>query len=201
MDVVQQLEVALLGSPASGLIDILADRLQWSSFKNPNVQPSQVYTSSPSAPAPQMILIVGVTAPIPEKVSSDWTDKGVAMAPDSPEEPPNGSKHCCITPTPAPIPDVSSTSSYPIVMVLELVIPDEAYPQHVNRPGGGKDYLCCLCSFQHTNYDCMLTHIQKHLSIIIRCPGHGKGFQNAASLYKHGKKVHQICIMASVEEQ
>ena len=39
-----------------------------------------------------MILIVGVTAPIPEKVSSDGTDKGVAMAPDSPEVPQDGSK-------------------------------------------------------------------------------------------------------------
>ena len=67
----------------------------------------------------------------------------------------------CITPTPAPIADVPLTSSYLIVMVPELVISDEAYPVHVNRPGGGKDYLCYLCSFQHTNYDCMLTHIQK----------------------------------------
>ena len=43
--------------------------------------------SSPSAPTPQMIPIVGVTAPLTEKVSSDGTDKGVAMAPDSPEAP------------------------------------------------------------------------------------------------------------------
>ena len=63
MDVVQQLEVALLGSPASRLVDILMKRLKPASLlMRPNVQPPQVYMSSPPAPAPQMIPIVGVTS-------------------------------------------------------------------------------------------------------------------------------------------
>ena len=123
------------------------------------------------------------------------------MPPDSPKAPQDGSKHCCITPTPASLPDVPLISSYTLVMVLELFIQDEAYPECVNRPGGGKDDLCHLCSFQHTNYDCMLTHIQKDLNITIGCPSCGQGFKNAASLCKHRKKVHQIQIMASAEEQ
>ena len=47
----------------------------------------------------------------------------------------------------------------------------------------------------------MLTHIRKHLDLKIGCPVCGKGFQNAASLHKHGRKAHVIQILASVEEQ
>ena len=173
------------------------------SFLKPNVQPPQVYTSSPSAHPPQTIPIVGVTTPLPKKTLDEKTDRIVTMAPDFQEAPPD-SKMCCIIPTPASIldvPSISSTSSYPIVMVLELVILAEANPEHVNRPGRGKDYLCHLCPFQHTNYDCTLTHIRKHLNITIRCPGSGQGFQNATSLCKHGQRVHQIRIVTSAEEQ
>ena len=121
-----------------------------------------------------MIPIVGVTASMPEKASYDKTDKNKNKAPGPQEAPQYGSKCCCIIPTLVPILDVpstSSTSSYPIAMVPELVILVEAYPEITNRPSGGKDYLCHLCSFQHTNYDCMLTHIRKHLNITIGCPG------------------------------
>ena len=47
----------------------------------------------------------------------------------------------------------------------------------------------------------MLTHIRKHLDLTIDCPVCGKGFQNAASLHRHGRKVHAIQIVASAEEQ
>ena len=78
----QQLKVALLVSPASELIDLLAKRLQQSPLPmKPNVQLPQVYMSSPSAPPPQMIPIVGVTAPMPEKASDDETDRHATMVP------------------------------------------------------------------------------------------------------------------------
>ena len=55
VDDMQQLEVALLGSQASGLINLLAERLPLSPFwMKPTVQPPHVYTSSPSAPPPQL---------------------------------------------------------------------------------------------------------------------------------------------------
>ena len=140
---------------------------------------------------------------MPEKTSDDRADKSATMISDPQEAPQNVLKHCCIVPVPIlDVPSTSSTSSsYPIVMVPELTFPTDAYPECINRPGGGKDYLCCLCSFHHTNYDCMLTHIRKHLNITIRCPGCGQGFQNAASFCKHRKKTHQIQILASAEEQ
>ena len=170
VDAMQQLEVALLSSPASGLIDLLAERLPQSPFlMKPTVQPPHVYTSSPSAPPPPTIPIVGVTTSMPEKTSDDKTDKSVTTAPGPQEAPQNVSKHDSIVPTLATtlyIPSTSSTfSSYPIAMVSELVILTDAYPEYINRPGGGKDHLCCLCSFHHTNYECMLTHIRKQLNI------------------------------------
>ena len=54
-DAMQQLEVVLLGSPASEVVDILAERLlQSPPWIRPTVQPPHVYTSSPSAPPPQL---------------------------------------------------------------------------------------------------------------------------------------------------
>ena len=47
----------------------------------------------------------------------------------------------------------------------------------------------------------MLMHICQHLEISIGCPMCGKGFQNAASLQKHGKKVHTIQIVEAEDEQ
>ena len=94
----------------------------------------------------------------------------------------------------------SSMASYPIVVIPELVILVESYPDCINQPGG-KNYLCHMCSFLHCNLDCILIHVRKHLYITIRCPVCGKGFQNAASLCKHGMKAHQIKIITSSEEQ
>ena len=53
VDAMQQLEVALLGSPASGLINLLAERLPLlPPAMRPTVQPPHVYTLSPSGPLP-----------------------------------------------------------------------------------------------------------------------------------------------------
>ena len=73
------------------------------------------------------------------------TDKSVTMV-SGPQEAPQDVWKCChIVPTLAPILDVPSTSStsssYPFAMVPELVIPTDAYPKCINRPGGSKDYL------------------------------------------------------------
>ena len=64
-------KVALLGSLAAGLIDLLTERLQQSSFPNPNAQPPQVYISSLSTPPSQMIPIVGLNVPLSEKMSDE----------------------------------------------------------------------------------------------------------------------------------
>ena len=89
------------------------------------------------------------------------------------------------------------SASYPVVVVPELTIPAETYPEHLNRPGGGKDYLCHLCAFRYSNLDCILTHVTKHLNITIGCPVCGNEYQNVASLCKHGRDVHTVQIVAS----
>ena len=94
------------------------------------------------------------------------------------------------------MPSTGSTS-FPVVVVPKLAIPAEVYPEHLNRPGRGKDYLCCLCHFRHSNLDCFLTHIRKHLEVTIGCPVCGRGYQNTASLCKHGRDIHSIQIVVS----
>ena len=98
---------------------------------------------------------------------------------------------------PSPSPSVKP-ASYLTVVVPKLTIPLEAMPEQINQLGGVKNYKCQLCIFHHTNKDCMLTHIRKHLDITIGCPMCGKGFQNVALLHKHGKKAY---VMQIVEDQ
>ena len=94
VDAMQQPEAALLGSPASGLIDILAEGLPQSPFSmKPTVQSPHVYTSSPSAPPPPTIPVVGMSTSMPEKTSDDRTDKSVTTAPGLQETPQNILKH------------------------------------------------------------------------------------------------------------
>ena len=83
-----------------------------------------------------------------------------------------------------------------MMVVPELLIPAEVYPECLNRPGGGKDFPCCLCQFRHSNLDMILTHVRKHLEVVVGCPVCGTGYQNTASLCKHGKEVHNIQIVA-----
>ena len=41
----------------------------------------------------------------------------------------------------------------------------------------------------------MLTHIWQNLEISLGCPMCSKGFQNVASLHKHGQQVHSVNIV------
>ena len=118
------------------------------------IPPPKVYTSTPMAPPPSTVPIVGITSSLPiASVSSGGSE---ATALDSQEVP----KHCCITPTSiqppesllllsspsCPSPSNKSTS-YPNLIVPELAIPTEAQPEWLNQPGGGKEYQCQLCTF------------------------------------------------------
>ena len=204
MDAIQQLEVALLCSPASGLIDLLAERLQPSQIPTtPNVQHPQAYTTTQMAPPPTSVPMVDLTS------SSSSSAPYVVKMTETP------SKQCHIVPTllqpstesfslpdnpPSPGLFVKPVS-FLTVVVPKLAILPEAMPEQIDQQGGVKGYQCQLCTFIHTNRDCILTHICKHLNITIGCPMCGKGFQNVASLWKHGKKAHAIHIVESAEDQ
>ena len=164
---IQQLEVALLGSPAAQILHLLAAGMRQpaSTSQESVILPPKVYTSTWMAPPPPTIPIVGITGSLPIKsvtsegksVSSEGNE---VMASDSQEI----SKHHCIVPTsiqpsdstslpsspPSPGPSNKPTS-YPILIVQELSVPVEAQPKQLNQPGGGKEYRCQLCPFQHTN--------------------------------------------------
>ena len=206
-DAVQQLEVALLGSPASEVIDLLSSGLvQTTSSTIVASAQSCLCTFTSTCPAPPLtsVLVVGVSTsstsshvPVVPPVES-MSDDGEATPPKAKTSRISDDSKCHhITPILiSPLPSTSSIS-LPVVVVPELAIPVEEYPEHINRPSGGKDYLCHLCPFRHSNLDSILTHIRKHLDVIIGCPICCRGYQNAASLCKHGRDIHSIQIMVS----
>ena len=117
-EAIQQLKVALLGSPAAHIIDLLmtgSSQFQPTSISTAVHHP-QAYTSTPSAPPLTSIPVVAVTSAAPGKA----TDESAATASDPQEVPQSVSKHCNIVPTLIPsseVPYTSSTSSpsYPII--------------------------------------------------------------------------------------
>ena len=158
---VQQLEVALLGSPVFEVIDLLSHLLvqTTSSTIVASAQPHlHAFTSTTPAPPPTSVLVVGVSTastsshvPVVPPVES-MSDDDEATPPKAKISRISDDSKCChITPT--LISQLLSTSliSLPVVVVPELAIPPEAYPECINRPSGGKNYLCCLCPFRHSN--------------------------------------------------
>ena len=204
MDAVQNFEVALLGSPAANVVGLLSAALEQTRLVLQTMQPHpQTYTYTPLVPILMAVPVLGfstISIPSVEKTTESQDVPFMTL------------KCHCLTPmlvtsSASPLPSSSSPSfslpsksaPYPVIVIPKLAIPVEAYPECVNR-SGSKDYLCHICTFQHSNLICILTHIRNHLNITISCPGCGKGFQNAASLHKHGKETHKIQIVASTEE-
>ena len=100
-----------------------------------------------------------------------------------------------------PTSSVQHLSTGPATIIDTIVVPGlanlaDAYPESINRPGRGEDYLCQLCHFSHKNLDSILTHVRRHIDITVGCPVSGKGYQNVASLQKHSSNAHNIQIVA-----
>ena len=136
---VQQLEVVLLGPPASEVIDFLSGGLAQatSSTLAAAVQPYQhAYTSTPPALPPTSVLVVGI--------STSSTSSHIPVVPpveltsnDDETTPPKAkiSKisddfkcHCIAPMLISPSLSISSIS-LPVVVVPELAISAEAYPE------------------------------------------------------------------------
>ena len=153
-------------------------------------------------PHPTLVPIVGMSSPSLESAVASTSVMPQPKAPMDPEDTdleilctdPEVSQHCQITPIPI---ESLSLETHPVVVIPELLILAEAYPEHLNRPGEGMDYLCHLCLFRHYNLDTVLMHIRKHLEVVVGCPVCVTGYENVASLCKHGKEVHHIQIVAS----
>ena len=154
VDTVQQLEVALLGSPAADVIDLLSAGLDQTRPILWTMQPHpQTYTSTPPVTIPTAVAILGIST-----VSTPSVEKTT----ESQDVPVMTLKHHHLTPMPvtssaSPLPSTSSptsslpskSASYPVIVIAKLAIPVEAYPKCVNWPSS-KDYLCHLCTFHGT---------------------------------------------------
>ena len=164
---------------------------------------SCTYTSTPPAPPPASVPVMGVSksSPIPAVVTieSRSDEKFLTTLPETKVSniPVLVSKHHHISTTLISLSistklSTSSITSFPVLVVPELAIPAEAYPECLNRPDGGKDYLCHLCCFTHSNLDSILTPVRKHLDVTIGCPVCSRGYQNMTFLCKHGRDVHNF---------
>ena len=192
-DVMQQLEVVLLDTAAAKMLEVIA-----MATSSPQVSVSSRISITSiklsTTLAPPQVPIAGV---IPSSEKSPATEEvRASTSTTDPEGTP--AKWHKITPMPllAKGSDVGSEiSKLPSIIVPELAVLTHALPEWINHPGGCKHYKCWICVFQHTNWDCMLTYIWQHLELSVRCPMCGKGFQNAASLCKHGQKIHSVNIV------
>ena len=202
MDKIQQLEVVLLGTPAAKMLDMLlmattSQPLCTLLSSKPFNSATTPATTSLMIVAPPQVTIVGVTQVEESPSTGAAASKSLPSTSSDPKVIP--SKCQRIMPTLMPTTN-SSIPNLPSIIVPKLVVLMYALPEQINHPGGHKNYKCQICAFQHTNRDSMLTHFQQHLEISVGCPMCGKGFQNAASLCKHGQKVHSIKIVEVEQE-
>ena len=136
-DTVQQLDVTLLGSPAADVVELLSAGLEQTRPILQTMQPHpQTYTSTPLVPIPMAVPILGLST-----ISTSSVDRTT----ESQDVPVMTLKHHHLTPMPItssapPLPSTSSPSSslpsksasYPVIIIPKMVIPVEAYPEHVN---------------------------------------------------------------------
>ena len=105
--------MALLGSPAAQILDLLAAGVRQlaSTSQGSVILPPKAYTSTLMAPPPSTIPIVGITGSLPiASVSSGGSE---ATASDSQEVP----KHCRIVPTSIQPSELTSLPSSPPLLV------------------------------------------------------------------------------------
>ena len=203
-DAIQQLEVVLLGTPAAKVLDALSratfSQQAYTSFSSKSFPPMMLASTSSTIVVPPQVPIVGVTQVLAsETLPSTETAVRESKPPTSSGPEVTPSKCHKIMPTPIPAKS-SSMPNLPTIVVHKLAVLTHALPEWINHPEGHKDYKWQLCVFQHMNRDCMLMHIQQHLEISVGCPMCSKGFQNVASLCKHGQQVHSVNIVESEHE-
>ena len=148
-DTMQQLEVALLGSPAAQILDLLSSG--WEQAKPASMPSSgqphpQAYTSTPPAPPSSSMPVVGVlTSSLVVAFSSMSVGANIVeSAVPEPKETKATGNVWYITPVLVELSSSTGTTSslvlphvstLNVVVVPELAISAEAYPEQINRPG------------------------------------------------------------------
>ena len=176
-DVVKQLDVVPMESLVAQVIDLLPGGLgqamastlamtftSISTCVTPAQPCPQIYTSTPPGPPPSSVPVLGIstTSPTPVDAPAMTSLSGVSALPKTKlSKTSDDFPSHCIIPTSvglsSSVSTKSSLSSTSVVVGPELAIPAEAYPEWINRPGGGKEYLCHLCQFRHSTLDSILT--------------------------------------------
>ena len=144
-DAIQQLEVALLGSSAAKLLDVLLMSMQHQAtpLQSTTVPPHPPAASSISPP-PSSFPIMGVTDIVGLADAKATLSEIAALKPSTETEVmPSKCWHIIPTPiTPTTSRSSSIPSQFPIVVVPKLVIPASTLPEQINYPRGCKDYKC-----------------------------------------------------------
>ena len=139
-DAVQQLEVAFLGPTAANVVGLLSAGLEQTKPILQTIQPHpQTYTSTPPSPIPMAFPVLGLST------ISIYGIKKMEKTTGSQDVPVITPKCCHLTLTlvtysVSPLPYTSSSSSslpsksasYLVIVIPELAIPVETYPEHVN---------------------------------------------------------------------
>ena len=140
-DAIQQWEVALLGSSAAHIINLLSTGLKYTTSTSwlQVVYPPCAFTTTPILPLPSTILMVGVND-APAATATSSSIEGTTPSSHKGQEMP--SKCHQILPMLIPQPDITSrplspscpspsdtSTSFPIVAVPELAVPLHAQPE------------------------------------------------------------------------
>ena len=141
VDVIQQLEVALLGSSAAHIINLLSTGLKYTAPTSwlQVVHPLHAFTTTPLSLPPSTIPIMDITD-APAAIATSGSIEGTTSSSHEGQEMPL--KCHQILPTPIPQPDITSkplspscpspsdtSKSFPIVVVPELAVPPHAQPE------------------------------------------------------------------------
>ena len=151
VDVIQQLELALLSSPVTRLLDVLVMGTQQQTVSSRSTSvPLHPSTTLSMPSSPPSVPIAGTTdmeGPVEAKASTSKITPPATSADTEVAFP----KHCQIIPVPIPMTTSRSSSlpsKLPVVVVPKLTVLAHTLPEWINCPGGCKDYRCQLCAFQ-----------------------------------------------------
>ena len=169
-DAIQQLKVALLGSPAAEIMDILSTSLPTPATVTSTQLDPHTFTATPSAPPPVSVLLEGVSelsaSPVMVTAGSFKPDKEIPVTSETTTLVSLSTSAQPSTSSIQPLSTDPATFRATVVM-SRLAILADAYLKCLNRPGGGNDYLCQVCHVSQTNLDSILMHVSRHLDIIV----------------------------------
>ena len=186
----QELEMALVGTPVSWLVDLMAAMVQ---------RANELAPPSSSAPFPN---VERQWAPV--LWSRPWRE-AITQSTTMLVAPKEDEPTLQVAPLPSDLLDAIDgslgSSTLPIGLqkvplvpccITELALPAMAF-SHVNLKDSGKIYLCGECAKSTSNQDSILSHyLQEYLRIHLVCPQWGMSYSNPSKFHHHGMELHNL---------